>query len=78
MTKQKQLDKGIIEKVKSVDINNSNRNHYIPHYAVITQGKITTKLKQRKGGKARMNVYTGEQNRHLGRPIWIFAKISRK
>ena len=40
-----QLAKGIIERVESFKEDNEKRKHYIPHHAVITPEKTTTKTR---------------------------------
>ena len=40
-----QLAKGIIERVESSKEDNEKRKHYIPHHAVITPEKTTTKTR---------------------------------
>ena len=42
---QEQIAKGIIERVESSEEDNENRKHYIPHHAVITPEKTTTKIR---------------------------------
>ena len=42
---QEQIVKGIIERVESSEEDNENRKHYIPHHAVITPEKTTTKIR---------------------------------
>ena len=42
---QEQIVKGIIERVESSKEDNENRKHYIPHHAVITPEKTTTKIR---------------------------------
>ena len=42
---QEQIAKGIIERVESSEEDNENRKHYIPHHAVITPKKTTTKIR---------------------------------
>ena len=42
---QEQIVKGIIERVESSKEDNQNRKHYIPHHAVITSQKTTSKIR---------------------------------
>ena len=42
---QEQIAKGIIERVESSKEDNENRKHYIPHHAVITSQKTTSKIR---------------------------------
>ena len=66
-TIQDQLEKGIIEKVDTNPQNSEKtpRKHYVPHHAVITSSKFTTKVRIVYDGSAKTKKDTKSLNECL-------------
>ena len=72
---QEQFAKDIIERVESSEEGNENRKHYIPHHAVITPEKSTTKIRIVYDASAKIKRNTKSLNECLYRRSVILEDV---